>query len=85
MKHYSISFFFPTQPGGRQEAVVREQGSNPGIALARAWRQVKHMPKYKGRKGLDNFRVGVVLIPETPNVVEESTYPDYDAINNTPA
>jgi len=64
MKQYSFSFFFPTQPGGRQEHTERSQGSNPGVAFARAWRQLKRNPKYRGRKGLNTMRVGVTTIGE---------------------
>ena len=62
MKEYSFNFFFPTQPGSRQEHTVRMQGSNPAIAFGRAWRVLRRDPKYKGRKGLENMRVGVVLM-----------------------
>ena len=62
MKEYSFNFFFPTQPGSRQEHTIRQEGSSPSIAFSRAWRRLKKDPKYKGRKGLDNMRVGVVLM-----------------------
>ncbi len=64
MKQYSFSFFFPTQPGGRQDHTERAQGSNPGIAFSRAWRQLKSNPKYHGRKGLNTMRVVVTTIGE---------------------
>lgn len=66
MKNYSINFFFPTQPGGRQEVTIRQEATNLGTAFARAWRQLKSMDKYKGRKGLDNCRIGVALIRGGP-------------------
>lgn len=64
MKEFSFNFFFPTQIGSRQEHTIRTEGTSPGVAFARAWRTLKKDPKYKGRKGLDNFRVGVVQLRE---------------------
>jgi len=68
MKSYSISFFFPSQPGSRQEKFCRVEASNVGTALARAWWEVRRDPKYKGRRGLDQCRIGVTQIGEVPRV-----------------
>lgn len=78
MKTYVINFFFPTQPGGRQEKNVRVDASNLGTALARAWWQVKRDPKYKGRRGLDQACIGVSTVPHVPEVVEAETREVHD-------
>lgn len=75
MKSYAFSFFFPTQPGSRQNCTIRSQGTNMGIAFARAFRQLRKDPKYKGRKGLDTAKIGVTSFHEVTGLVgEESTH-----------
>jgi hypothetical protein len=68
MKEYSIIFFFPSQSGFRQEKSVQVNAGSLGVAVARAWKTVRHDPNYKGRRGLDNARIGVSLVRNGGNV-----------------
>lgn len=72
MKQYSFNFFFPHQPGSRQEHTERASATNVATAFFRAWHQLKRNPKYKGRKGLDTMRVGVAAIQEVKSVGDQT-------------